>query len=143
MATMNETIDSLESIIGAVLPGKNKLHNPYDYTDNSEAFSRDGYGVVIGAGIENSLQEFNSSFDDVLIGVVLTKEFYGQDHDTEIVNNTTGELYQESRTVRAELLKNFPTGVAKVVYSDTTGVEVNDKIASLTVNFTMTFIDAI
>ena len=32
--------------------------------------------------------------------------------------------YTTLRTIRTEFLKTFPTGVAKVIYSDTTGVEV-------------------
>ena len=141
MSDLNTTIASLESIIETQLPNKTKMHNPYDFQDNSEAFLRDGYGVLVGSGVEAPLQEFNTSFDDVLIGVVLTKEFYAQDHDTEGVNTVIGNLYEETRTLRIELLKQFPTGVVKVDYSDTTGVAVQGKIASLTVNFIMTFIN--
>jgi hypothetical protein len=143
MADLSTTISSIESIVEATLPGKTKLHNPYDFTDNSEAFQREGYGVQVGPGVESPFQEFNSSFDDIIVGVVLTREFYGQDHNTDAVNNVVAELYQDTRTIRTELLKNYPTGVAKVIYSDTTGIETEEKIASLTVNFVMTFIDAI
>lgn len=143
MSTLNTSIASIESTVETLLTSKTKIHNPYDFTDNSEAFLRDGYGVVIGAGLESPFQEFCSSFDDITIGVILTKEFYGQDHNTDAVNNVVGSLYEESRTIRKELLKNFPTGVSKVIYSDTTGVEVQDKIASITVNFIMTFIDTL
>lgn len=144
MSNFSTFIDALNIRLAAIteLSTKSLIPDPYNVIANPEPLLRDGYGVVVQASTDG-FGEFNTSYDDQGIGVVLIREVIKTQNNPTPLIEAIKSLKTDSFAVRKDLLETRVDGAVKIDYISTDEFTSEDQLVYTTVNFNVTISDVI
>jgi hypothetical protein len=137
-------LDALRTRLEGVveLSTKTLIPNPYDVGANPSPLLRDGYGIIVQASAEG-FGEFNTSYDNQGIGILLSKEILKTENNPEPAFEVVKTMKSDSFAVRKALLETLVTGAVKIDYLSTDEFTFSDQFVSTVINFNVTISDVI
>lgn len=108
-----------------ILPNKRQLRNKFDLTDNDDQFLKDGFSIVVGAGINN--QTLNNYFQSLsrTYTISITERVEGRDRDISKFEIAEKELLAKKEALISGLItyKGADKGYSEIRYESDNGVE--------------------
>lgn len=95
-------------LIGTTIPAlsgfssKTQIPNPYDIQYNDKNFLRNGWGILVGASSETDYQEYNFTRVGQELGIILTREVQGTEHNKTPLETATKLLIEDAVAIRLD-----------------------------------------
>lgn len=105
MSKISDIHAALIARLTAILPGYNRLTNPYDFEDNNELYLTKGFGVGVGAGVRTDrLISCQKSWERTFF-VLLTNQITSTDHNLAANETIQKSLLEDHFLVFEDLEK--------------------------------------
>jgi hypothetical protein len=126
MSKISTVTDTILLKLAELFPTKTRIPNAYSLVDNNKQFLTDGYGLRIGSAEFNEF-EFCNFVVNRTFTIVLTREMFRIDSDTEATDAIVKELLESVYSVQSLLYSYNELGIEesilKVDIGSVSGIE--------------------
>lgn len=128
MSIVSDAYDAIRTRLQVLFPeadGYFELTNPYDVTDNTKGFLRQGWGMAFGPVTNTNLLLCKTVTTDNEVRVLITRELAAMETDVERKHDSIKALLEDLRDVindldRADTLETIGVNILSV---STNGIE--------------------
>lgn len=126
MSNASDIYDAITSKLLTLFPSKQRLHNPYELTDNPELIMKDAYGIKIGSGSYSEMEFCNLSIEREY-RFILMRQFASVGTSGTAFDSVSKSIIEDQQSFLNLIYSPTELGVHdkidKIDISDITGIE--------------------
>lgn len=139
MSKITPAYDALLLALSTLMPGKIRIPNPYNLTQNPKQFLTDSYGLKVGPS-DPQVFEFNTMTITRRFSVVIAREVFKKDIDVDIADDASKLILEDVYAIQNLLYSYTDANILKIDLNETSEItSVNvDKQDSLSIEVSFT-----